>query len=264
MSELFTKELLLNRNFLPNQLVPLTFQLEFIDSTKVEVGDYLTIESVVVYFVKDYDVPMMTQRRNDHLVMMGLYWPDNFPLIDGARVVINVNYNYHRNNSILFTKLVTHEVAIATGDTSQILAERRKLRDSTKIHREAYDNDTRLLGSVFTATNGETWEVIFNGKSIMRFTCNFALRTSFNIERLARWSSTQEINEFIFYKKTWFGKKRRIQLTIPYDPTKKYLLIIRKPKGNRNDSFYVEWTNTDPQTIGFKDIYPEFKPPKKK
>jgi hypothetical protein len=258
MNEPFTRGLVLNKKFQPDQLVPLVFQLDFIDSTTIEEGDYLTIKSVVVYFVKDYDVPMMSQKRNDHLVMMALRWPNDFPLVDGARVVINVDYNYHRKNTtVLFTKMLTHEVTIATGDVSQILAERKKLRDSFIVNRETYDNDSRLKGCVLSTVAGESWEVIFNGGSLMKFKSSDAQKVGFNVERLAAWSRTQEINEFIFYKKSWLGRKR-IHLKIPYSTAGKYLLIVIKPKGRKGDLFYVEWTNTDPLTNNFSRIYPHF------
>jgi hypothetical protein len=248
----------MNQKFAAAQLVPLAVELEFKDTSVVRESDYLTIDSLTVYFVVNYVNVTQRQWFKGHLAMIPLHWPDEFPLIKSSRIVVAVKFHHFRSGD-LTTGEVEHEINIGSAEDK-----RSGIDSLNRIHhdqRPAYDytNDpTRLLGAIFSITPKEKWEVRYKGQSIMKFTCRSWIKSVFNVKREESWTETNEIVEFVLYKKTWLGIKA-FPLRIDLDSTKKYLLIIRDAKTRTKDGdFRFEWTNTPPDKISISTVFPNF------
>jgi hypothetical protein len=102
INEPFTKDLIIQKSFRDNQLVPVKIEL-----VKPPINDdlekdlYPSIESVRVLFAIHEDAALRTATHPGHLIIIPISWPQGFALEQGSRLVFVVKYNYRTKNEVI-------------------------------------------------------------------------------------------------------------------------------------------------------------------
>jgi hypothetical protein len=107
------------------------------------------------------------------------------------------------------------------------------------------DQTNKLKGYVIGNKPHENYIAYFNGQWIMSVAAE-SYKLYFEVDRLPHWETTGYIREFAFYRKTFFGRKK-VRLEVPYDGTKKYLIISRERKRSKRHAFVGIWSDEEPE-----------------
>jgi len=103
----------------------------------------------------------------------------------------------------------------------------------------------KLSGYVIGNKAHEKYIIYFNGEWIMTLEGR-AYKLYFNVDRLSHWATSGYIREFAIYRETIFGRKK-VHFDVPYDETKKYLIISRERKRSKRHAFVGIWSDEEPE-----------------
>jgi hypothetical protein len=107
------------------------------------------------------------------------------------------------------------------------------------------DQSNKLRGFVMGNTSHEKHIIYFNKQWIMSFSGG-TYKIYFEVDRNPSWKDTGYIQEFAIYRETSFGRKK-VSFEVPYDSTKKYLIITRDPRRPKRHAFIGSWSDEEPK-----------------